>query len=616
MNSDHIEQITEHLYRVSDTCQVYVIIDEGHALCIDFGSGNTLKLSDKLGFRTLDWILHTHHHRDQCQGDWLAAANGTRIAAPEHERFLFEQVENYWNNRRMADLYDVRNNFMALTQSVPIHGTLADYDLFKWRGYEFRILPTPGHTYGSSALLTDIDGKRVAFTGDLISSPGKVQTLYDLQYDYGSFDGVNHALLSLSNLSREECDMLCPSHGQVMRRPSSAIADTMGRLRSFYESQTQISPAIDNDYVEIVSGVFGCHSTCSAHYALVSESGKALLIDYGTAGDDFLKPHLFLNGEKQRFIHHSLERLREKHGVRSFDVAIPTHYHDDHICGFPYLQKHENTEIWCLNTMAGILTNPGSVNAGCILHSPLEVSKELHSGQRVHWEEFTFTVYDFPGHSKYHMALLLEREGKKLVFTGDNVFEHPSGELQHSLVFRNHCTVDSHVKMAKTLMKLEPDIICPGHGSHFKTNHRQLKRLHERMMDMRRHFVALIDAPKANMGVDIEMISLHPFQIACSPGDSFELTCTVRNHTKEAFSVEAVPVLPANWSAIPDRLCFGASALKTGNATTQIQIPKDEKRENRIPLSFEITINGNPIGQQGLAIVEMFRKDDCRGMDL
>jgi hypothetical protein len=39
------------------------------------------------------------------------------------------------------------------------------------------VLPTPGHTLGSVSLIMDVDGKRTAFSGDLMHSPGKLVNL-------------------------------------------------------------------------------------------------------------------------------------------------------------------------------------------------------------------------------------------------------------------------------------------------------------------------------------------------------------------------------------------------------------------------------------------------------
>ena len=79
------EQISEHLYLFEDTCNVYVLKEGTRALLIDFGSGRVLDHLGNLGVTRVEWILHTHHHRDQCQGDRLANERSIPIAVPAHE---------------------------------------------------------------------------------------------------------------------------------------------------------------------------------------------------------------------------------------------------------------------------------------------------------------------------------------------------------------------------------------------------------------------------------------------------------------------------------------------------------------------------------------------------
>ena len=55
----------------------------------------------------------------------------------------------------------------------------------------FEILPSPGHTKGSISLLAEIDGRKVAFCGDLIAAPGMVHRIHDLQWGYNQLDGLN-----------------------------------------------------------------------------------------------------------------------------------------------------------------------------------------------------------------------------------------------------------------------------------------------------------------------------------------------------------------------------------------------------------------------------------------
>ena len=232
-----LTQISPNFYMLRDTCNVYVLKNNDRALLIDFGSGQVLKLLGQIGVTKVEGILHTHHHRDQCQGDARAAAQRIPIHVPAHERHLFEDAESFWRHRRVFHLYYVRNDFFTLTRNVPVAGVLRDYETFRWGPYEFLIFPTPAHTLGSISLVGQVDGKKVAFSGDLIHSPGKVVNLYEFQYQpvpvdvYGSMDGVDFALFSLTKLRELGPELVCPSHGEPFASPEAGIGDLVRKIK-------------------------------------------------------------------------------------------------------------------------------------------------------------------------------------------------------------------------------------------------------------------------------------------------------------------------------------------------------------------------------------------------
>jgi len=62
--TSNFTRITEHLYKFCDTCNVYIIKDENRGILIDAGSGRVLDYLDQIGISRIDWVVHTHHHRD------------------------------------------------------------------------------------------------------------------------------------------------------------------------------------------------------------------------------------------------------------------------------------------------------------------------------------------------------------------------------------------------------------------------------------------------------------------------------------------------------------------------------------------------------------------------
>ncbi len=308
-------KLSDNLFLLEDTCNVYLVRRNDRAILIDFGSGKILEHLRDLGVSRVDWILHTHHHRDQAQGDTLAVAKGIQIAVPQFERQFFEDAENFWRNRRIFELYDVKNDFFSLTRNVPVAALLRDYETFHWQGLDLFIQPTPGHTPGSVTIVAQVDGRRVAFSGDLLYSAGKVQTIYDLQYYYQEHEGVDLSIYSLTALAKLKPQFLCPSHGAPVSEPLQAIAELSRKLTDWHHYWYKHPPTSELEPVAISPHLIANTEATSTFYAIISDSGKALFIDYGAASWTFFQVFTryvdTLN--HMRFLEHSIEKLRVRH---------------------------------------------------------------------------------------------------------------------------------------------------------------------------------------------------------------------------------------------------------------------------------------------------------------
>lgn len=98
-------QRSENLWEFQDTCNVYVLKSGAKCLLIDTGSGAVMQHLAAIGVDRVDWVLHTHHHRDQCWGTPIVQKAGAKIAVPEYERHLFDNVEACWQARRVHELH-------------------------------------------------------------------------------------------------------------------------------------------------------------------------------------------------------------------------------------------------------------------------------------------------------------------------------------------------------------------------------------------------------------------------------------------------------------------------------------------------------------------------------
>ena len=603
-------KISDNLYEFEDTCNVYIVRDGTRCVLIDFGSGKVLDHLPQLGITDVDWILHTHHHRDQCQGDYKAVARKIPIAVPAHEQHLFSDAQNFWRNRRVFHLYYVRNDFNTITENIPVARRLDDYSTLQWRNFEFYILPTPGHTLGSISLLATVDGRRSAFTGDLIFAPGKIVNLYDTQVNYGGSEGIDLGIFSLSRLRELKPGMLLPSHGKPMPDPDSAIGETIKRLTDYYRFQTGNAPSEDGR-PQVVSRHLVCHyTTTSSFYAILSSSGKAMFIDYGSAsGIHFGNfERATATTDRIRFQEHSIDRLKRDYGLKNVDVAMPSHMHDDHMNGFPHLLRHHSTKVWCYENMVDVFENPRGYNLGCILGEPFKVARSFKDGERFRWEEFDFEIKHSPGHTEYQMAMFVTIDGNKIAFTGDAFFPNPrnDGTMRHNLIFRNHVESDSHLKSIRNLIDREPSMICPGHGQPYPVDRSILLATEQKFRRQQQLFDEVLPDGDVDFGLDPSWVRLYPYQMLIGAGESQVISVYVHNYKSTDMKTEVALIGPGDWAISPNVLTLSVPPKSTLSKKVKVAIPKDWHPPGpRFAIAADVMCDGKYLGQISEAVVDM-----------
>ena len=279
-------QLSPHLLRFSDSCEVYALTSGRHAVLVDIGTGDVLDQLADYGIEQVTDVLVTHHHRDQVQGLPRAAAAGARIWVPESERDLIGGVEEFWATRGLDTSYNPRQDRFSLIESVPVHGLLPAYRDLHLGGFDIRTLPTPGHTAGSASLFAEVDGQRVGFTGDLLYGPGRVWSLAALQWTYTGHGGIAATVLSMHHVLEQAPDLLLPSHGEPMTDPAAAVAATEEPLRRLLDSTREHPWDLDDwrrrPFEEITPHLLRNRTANAQYYALLSDSGTALFVDFAT----------------------------------------------------------------------------------------------------------------------------------------------------------------------------------------------------------------------------------------------------------------------------------------------------------------------------------------------
>ena len=160
-----------NLYRWTDVCNVYVLRHEDKALLIDLGDGSVLEKLPELGIKQIEWVLFTHHHREQSQGYLLLSKWNPRIAAPSGESSFFEYPASFIKMKpSLSDPYTVHGSsyLRPPVHPIAVNRKFSNLDRFTWYGYDLWCIETPGNSPGAMSYFFKRNEKWYAFSEDVI----------------------------------------------------------------------------------------------------------------------------------------------------------------------------------------------------------------------------------------------------------------------------------------------------------------------------------------------------------------------------------------------------------------------------------------------------------------
>ncbi|HUU26520.1 MAG TPA: MBL fold metallo-hydrolase [archaeon] len=582
------EKISDNLYRINDACNVYVVKRGGKALLIDSGDAHVLELMQKLGIRNIEWVLHTHSHRDQCQGTPRLVEAGAKVAVPQKEGRFFADAEGFWNNFQLFYRYSYKPDNFKPRENIPVHRTLADGEVFEWEGLRFETVETPGHTVGAVSYVVEIDGTRCAFTGDMIHSPGKVWNLYSFDHKYwdGGYQGIVEDLEGLDRVLAKGVDKLLPSHGLPISEPRAAVEALRANLEKLYDfefeeesSPAASSPARPSRWWKKVSEHLYHYRPTS--FIVLSQDSSALFYDYYAVPDS-----------GSPYYYDTIDEVIAGLGIKNVELVIPSHFHEDHIRGFLDLKKRFGTSIWVFENMTDILENPSRYNLPCLAEESIKADRILHDHESFRWKEYVFTVVHFPGQTMYHQGMTGTVDGKKVFFVGDTDvyrlddpnFDHRNKKLHGISTFLNYYLLEpegGYVQALNRLVEFDPEILLFGHSGAKPGNMEMYLR---NRVNIKQRIEAVADVlpyGDPNLGFDPNWVSFYPYSARIKPGVQFDTRVQVRNHYSRAMNADIELRVPAGWQVEPPR--------------GQIVIPA--KGEEALSFKVRVISQGRPKGR-------------------
>lgn len=600
-----MKELLENLYLFEDTCNVYVVRNGHRAILIDFGAGEILDHLQEIGVEEVCAVLMTHHHRDQGQGLPRAASAGIGIWVPDAERDLFASLEEHWQAREIFNNYNVRQDRFSLLKSIPIEGILKDYSTYRFAGLDVKVLPTPGHTVGSISLRLDLNGTLLVFSGDLIAGPGKVWSLAATQWTYNGAEGIAASILSLLELQEQAPDLLLPSHGQPMRQPEMAMELLLERFWKLLDLRRDYVPMrdfIQQPYQNITRHLLRSRVSMANTYVLLSESKKALIIDFGydfdtkmPAGNDRAARRPWL---------YTIPTLKRQYGVEKIDVVIPTHYHEDHVAGINLLREVEGTRVWASESFASILEDPASFDLPCLFFDPIPVDRRIPLETPFHWEEYEFTLYPLPGHTEYAVAIAFQVDGVQALATGD---QYQDGDgLRLNYVYQNHYHEIDYARSAEVYRRVSPQLILSGHWLPLWVQPGYFDQIDEQAKALERlHRELLLESP--NPGADGILARLSPYQASVPAGEPLTYQVEVRNPYPHLACASLKVVIPPEWEQAggypaPRDLDLELQPLAAGLASFTVHTPAG-LNDRRARIAVDISFDEHRFGIQAEALL-------------
>ncbi|MDQ3812647.1 MAG: MBL fold metallo-hydrolase, partial [Armatimonadota bacterium] len=422
-------QILPDVFHFADSCNVYAVSGPQGSLIIDAGTGYWLDHMAALP-GPLAALLLTHYFRDHAAGAVRAARAGIPVYVPAGEQAILADPGQHFRERETYIIYDNLWDLFAPIEGVPIAGVLHDYEKLKLAGLEVEILPLPGATLtqiGIAIRLAGADGMhKIVCCGEAIHSPGKLARIAPLQYNYNDLGGAVNAFTAARWLREYQPDVLLPSLGQPMPGDTdAALAQLQDALRFLVAGRPGMTEWLDSLGPErlerVTDHVWRTTQTESVNWFIISDSDKAMVIDYGYDVRN-LTQTAYPRPANRRAILHSLEALKERFGIERIDVVLVSHFHDDHVCGIPLLQRLSDTQCWAAENFADLLAHPEAHCFPCNWPVPIRVDRRLPLDETFSWEEYTFHLHAMSGHTRFAALIGFEADGKRFAHTGDQYF--------------------------------------------------------------------------------------------------------------------------------------------------------------------------------------------------
>jgi glyoxylase-like metal-dependent hydrolase (beta-lactamase superfamily II) len=413
-------------------------------------------------------------------------------------------------------------------------------------------------------------------------------------------------------LAGEKPDLLVPLRGPVIRDPAVAIARLQSRIRGVYSNYLSIDALrwyFKDEHIRIKARrVLGPDAQVdwmpmaetlplppsiipiSNSRLILAEDGAGFLVDCGGMG-----------------IIEELRRLRASGKLKSVDHVFVTHYHDDHTDALPTLVAEFGAKVHACGSLVDLIEHPFDYRLPCLTKNPTPVTAKHNHGDSWEWKGHKVTIYDFPGQTLHHNALLVEREGAWSAFFAGDSFT-PSGIDDYCLQNRNFLHEgQGFFRCLDQVEKLPPGtfVINQHVDPAFRFSPAQVQQMRDTLRKRMTLLVELLPFDDANYGLDESWAALHPYWKSGRPGESIQLSFRIMNHSPRERTFRASARGPGGLN-----ISAPASAVipprSEGVVPFTVQLPADTTPGLQV-ITADLIWEGAELREWAEAVVEVVR---------
>ena len=328
---------------------------------------------------------------------------------------------------------------------------------------------------------------------------------------------------------------------------------------------------------------------------LIADSGRALVVDCG----------LF----DRAFLDAALAGMRDRLRLKGIDAVFVTHMHGDHALDAEHVRVKHGAKLWTMAGVADKFTAPFDYDYAALLPSydraygrpgPLAFDRVLVPGESIAWEGYTLNIDWMPGQTKFHACLHGVIDGRRVAFTGDNIFGSPTLDQggTEAVVARNDCVLDEgYIKAAEFLHTVAPDLLVGGHCWAMTDPAALIRRYRARGLALQEAFRAVSSEADYRYWFDPYWVRAYPYRVAVKPGGSANVAVLLRAFGDGPQTYRIGLRCPPELSVTPGVVEATVPADQTRSTQVTLTAAANAKPGVRL-VALDITRNGRRLGER------------------